>query len=366
MLLAIETSCDETAVAVLDLDKAMTAGARTEDFLIADVISSQVELHEKYGGVVPELAAREHVLNLPILVRQTLNESGVSIEQLRAVAVTRGPGLKGCLLVGMCFAKALAFSREIPLLALNHMEGHIFAGELVEPEERPELPVLALVVSGGHSMLVHMTDFRNYRIVAKTRDDAAGEAFDKAATLMDLPYPGGPSLARLAAEGDPLRYRFPVGVAQDPESFSFSGLKTAVGRTISGIGDEVKDPQVLRDMAASVESAIVEALSLKTLAACKMFRPRTLLLVGGVAANRSLRKALMEGAAAQGIKFCVPPQRWCTDNAAMMGLLGVKTIERRLDSYSNWSTKQNGLLGPDVSLDVGVLPRWPLDKLFVQ
>ncbi|MCB0325002.1 MAG: tRNA (adenosine(37)-N6)-threonylcarbamoyltransferase complex transferase subunit TsaD, partial [Bdellovibrionales bacterium] len=267
MLLAIETSCDETAVAVLDVEPFLS-GAPVGTYLKADLISSQAKLHQPYGGVVPELASRAHLINVPLMVEEALRLAGASLDTVSAIAVTRGPGLKGCLLVGLCYAKALSHARGVPLLAVHHIEGHLLAGELLPPDERPQWPVLALVVSGGHTMLVLMRGLGDYTVIAKTRDDAAGEAFDKGATLLGLPYPGGPQLSARAKDGDPTRFKLPVGVADDPTSFSFSGLKTAVQRLIHQLGEEAREPQTVNDLSASLQHAIVRALVEKSLQAC--------------------------------------------------------------------------------------------------
>jgi N6-L-threonylcarbamoyladenine synthase len=234
MLLAIDTSCDETALTVLDIDKVLVDGeVLSEKHILSEIISSQVKLHAPYGGVVPELAAREHFNNLQILFKNILSQAGIKKDDISVVAVTRGPGLNGCLLVGFCFAKAFAAMRKIPLLALNHVEGHIFSAELMG--RAIQYPALALVVSGGHTMLVLMKGFRQYEIVAKTRDDAAGEAFDKSANLLGLGYPGGAALAKRAELGNALAYKLPIGLAGVDEAFSFSGLKTAVGRLVGDL-----------------------------------------------------------------------------------------------------------------------------------
>lgn len=360
MLLAIETSCDETAVALF---ADPFAEPRPDDFDVprADLISSQTKLHEPYGGVVPELAAREHLLNLPAIVDRALETAGVTLADVTAVAVTRGPGLKGCLLVGLAYAKALSYSKRIPLIPVHHIEGHMLAGELMGPGKRPEYPCLALVVSGGHTMLVLMKSFRDYQVVARTRDDAAGEAFDKSATLLKLPYPGGPSLSKLAELGDPKRFRFPIGVSSDAESFSFSGLKTAVMRTCASLGAELDDEKTRADLAASVQHAIVKALVEKSATACKQYRPKSFLLTGGVAANRSLRSQLESRMQTEGVQFCVPDFKWCTDNAAMIGILALRTIQADPGQFERWrSAPAPQTLGPNVPHVVGVLPRWPI------
>lgn len=362
LLLAVETSCDETAVALLDYSSPLDRLPRRADALRADLIASQVALHLPYGGVVPEIAAREHLQALPALLSEALRRAGGNAADIGAIAATRGPGLKGCLLVGLSFAKALASSLEVPLLALNHMEGHFYAGELNEENLPLDLPALALVVSGGHTMLVLQERFREYRIIARTRDDAAGEAFDKSATLLGLPYPGGPALSALAATGDPGRYPLPIGMPKDMTSFSFSGLKTAVSRLVDRFAPAGPGLEEVRDIAAAVETAIVEALVRKSIDAIDVHRPRTFILTGGVAANRRLRARLTEELGRRGLPFLVPPLRWCTDNAAMMAVLGARIIEREPERYrkDGWSQDE---LGPGVPLAVSALARWPLDEV---
>ncbi len=352
MLLAIETSCDETGVAIFANDSLVPS---------VELLASQVALHKEYGGVVPELAARQHIVNLPILVQQALEEAGASIEDLSSVAVTRGPGLKGCLLVGVSYAKALAFSRKIPLLALHHIEGHLAAGELLPEPQRPKLPCLSLVVSGGHTMLVHTERFRDYQVVAQTRDDAAGEAFDKIATLLGLPYPGGPSLARRAEQGDPEAYSFPIALRADPASFSFSGMKTAVLREVSRIPEKQRSEQFISDIAASAQRAITSALIEKSIKACHSLSPSSFLLTGGVAANKELRARLHSALAEIGVAFAVPEQKWCTDNAAMIGVLAQREMHERASLYKQWRAAPSGL-GPGVDWDVGAVARWPLEN----
>lgn len=370
MLLSIETSCDETAVAILDVNRWLKDDSHFDKdgrpvFLLADVVSSQANLHQVYGGVVPELAAREHITNLPLVVEQCFQQASCSFDDLTAIAATRGPGLKGCLLVGLCFAKALAYSKQIPFVPVNHLEGHLFAGELLPAPFCPELPLLALLVSGGHTLLVYVKKFRSYEIDAQTRDDAAGEAFDKIATLLGLAYPGGPALSRSAALGDSTKFSFPVGAQKDSGSFSFSGLKTSVSRTVKSLGERLRDEQTVRDLAASAQACIVKSLVDKTVVACKNRNPRSLLLTGGVAANSCLREALAKEMSALGIQFCVPPPRWCTDNAAMIGMVAALIMKEKTDQFKGWrpGLTPEDALGPDVGFDIGAVARWPLGEL---
>ncbi|MFN8392609.1 MAG: tRNA (adenosine(37)-N6)-threonylcarbamoyltransferase complex transferase subunit TsaD [Bdellovibrionota bacterium] len=362
MLLAIETSCDETSVAIVDINRFSDRSAKPAEFLKADLISSQTDLHVAYGGVVPELAAREHLQNLPILIDQAFQSAGCRPDDLSAVAVTRGPGLNGCLLVGLTFAKSFALARNLPLLALNHLEGHLFASDLLEIRPEPIYPALLLLVSGGHTELVLIKSFREYELVARTKDDAVGEAFDKSATLLGLPYPGGPQLAALAARGDRARFPFPVGMPEDDSAFSFSGVKTAVRRRVDRLGDELRDPQTLCDVSAGIETALVEALLLKLRKAVSHHRPRAVHLSGGVAANTHLQERLRALLRQKGIAFFVPPSRWCTDNAAMIGVLGARILLHNALSFREWHERPlpKADLGPNVPFDVGAMPRWPL------
>ena len=362
MLLAIETSCDETAVALLDVSKNVIEQTSFAELVRADLISSQASLHMPYGGVVPELASREHIKNLPPLVDEALRLARISAQDITAVACTRGPGLKGCLLVGLSFAKAFSAAQRVPLLPVHHIEGHLFAAELAIPGQRPELPSLSLVVSGGHTLLVLQTAFREYRLLASTRDDAAGEAFDKTASLLGLPYPGGPALALKAQSGDPKRFPLPIGMMSDPSAFSFSGLKTAVSRLVLQLQGSaaVLDDQTVCDIAASVQHAIVQALLRKSREAIRAEKPRSFVLTGGVAANDALRETLAAELQKRAIKFYVPPKRWCTDNAAMIGVLALRTMEENPDRYRSPSWNSRTQLGPDAPFDIGALPRWPL------
>ena len=353
MLLAIETSCDETGVAIFPPDSLTPT---------VELLASQTKLHQQYGGVVPELAARQHVVNLPLLVQRGLTDANLGVEDLQTVAVTRGPGLMGCLLVGVSFAKALAFSRGIPLLALHHIEAHLAAGDLLPEAERPQYPCLALVVSGGHTMLVLMEAFRSYTVVAETRDDAAGEAFDKIATLLGLPYPGGPNLAKRAESGNPEAFSFPIAVPDDHSSFSFSGMKTAILREVTKIPESERSEGVVADLAASAQQAIVAALVEKSVHACRKYAPRSFLLTGGVAANQALRQSFTRELQELAIPFCVPAQKWCTDNAAMVGALAQRELGAYQEALAAWRRDPKGL-GPGVDWQLGAVARWPLQEV---
>ena len=310
LTLGIETSCDETSAAVL-------RGTRE---LLSCVIATQIPIHQKYGGVVPEIASRNHILSILPVIEQALAEAGTELAEIDQIAVTYGPGLVGALLVGVSAAKSLAFSLGVPLIGVNHLEGHIFANFLAAEDLRP--PFMSLVVSGGHTALVDVADYETFRMMGRTRDDAAGEAFDKVARVMGLPYPGGPEIDRLAREGDPAAIDFPRALAQEGNyEFSFSGLKSAV---LNYINSEKMKGHALHkaDIAASFQSAVVEVLVHKAFEAIREAGRDTLVLAGGVAANRSLERRLRETAEAEGIRYLYPPARLCTDNAAMIACRG--------------------------------------------
>jgi N6-L-threonylcarbamoyladenine synthase len=313
LTLGIETSCDETAAAVV-------AGGRR---VLSSVVASQVELHRKYGGVVPELAARRHIEALAPVVREALARSGAAWGDIGLVAATRGPGLPGALLVGLAAAKALAFSRGLPFVGVNHLAGHLYAHALAPAgagsPEPVRWPAVGLVVSGSHTDLCLLPGPGRLRLLGGTRDDAAGEAFDKVARLLGLPYPGGPALERLARAGDATRIPFPRGMADSPCEFSFSGLKTAVATYLER--HPGADPA---DVAAGFQAAAVDTLVTKAVAAARAHAARTLLVAGGVSANSALRAALAREAAAARppIALRVPPLELCTDNAAMIAAAG--------------------------------------------
>ena len=310
LTLGIETSCDETSAAVL-------RGTRE---LLSCVIATQIPIHQKYGGVVPEIASRNHILSILPVIEQALAEAGTELAEIDQIAVTYGPGLVGALLVGVSAAKSLAFSLGVPLIGVNHLEGHIFANFLATQELTP--PFMALVVSGGHTALVDVADYETFRQMGRTRDDAAGEAFDKVARVMGLPYPGGPEIDKLAREGDPAAIDFPRALAQEGNyEFSFSGLKSAVLNYINS--EQMKGNELNKaDIAASFQSAVVEVLVHKAFEAIREAGRDTLVLAGGVAANAALEKRLRETAEDQGIRYLYPPLRLCTDNAAMIACRG--------------------------------------------
>lgn len=329
-VLGIETSCDETAAAVVE------DGRRA----LSDVVATQIELHRKWGGVVPELASRNHVMQVLPVVDEALAKAGVGPDALDGIAVTSGPGLVGALLVGVQVAKALSLSWEKPLVGVNHLEGHLLASFL--SERPPAFPFLGLVVSGGHTSLYAAEDFGRYRLLGATRDDAAGEAFDKGAKLLGLPYPGGVAIDQLSKQGDPRAVRFPRAIVRGSElDFSFSGLKTALLHHVKRHG--VPDGQGLADLCASYQEAIVGALVHKLFRAARSLQRERIVLSGGVAANGRLRAAVAERAAEyEGVEVFLPAPKLCTDNAAMIAVAGTQALLRgerqglHLDADAGW------------------------------
>ena len=307
LILGVESSCDETAASV-------TKDGRT---VLSDVVHSQIPIHERYGGVVPEIASRCHVEQIVSVMQRAIAEAGIKKEDLDAVAVTHGPGLVGALLVGVSAAKAFAYAIGKPLIAVNHIHGHIAANYIASPTLTP--PFVCLVASGGHSHIVHVKDYRKFEVLGATRDDAAGEAFDKAARVLGLGYPGGPKLSKLAEEGNPQSIAFPrpdFGL-----DFSFSGLKTAVINTVHKMeqnGEEI--PRA--DVAASFQQAAVDVLVRNTMRAAKQTDVKKICLAGGVASNALLRTTLQAAAESEGFSFFVPPPALCTDNGAMISCAG--------------------------------------------
>ena len=314
--LGIETSCDETAVALIE-----------DGFHVsANLIARQEHLHERYGGVVPEVAARAHVESLNPLLEQTLREAGVAFRNVDGVAVTVGPGLVGALLVGMAAAKAVSLALGVPLIGVNHLEGHIWANFL--EHGKPDPPYVALVVSGGHTMLVHLAEVHHHELLGQTLDDAAGEAFDKVARLLGLGFPGGPALDAMAAEGDPTAIRFPRAMEGSGDlDFSMSGLKTAVLRYLRTEQAAERDVS-LPDVAASFQEAIVDVQVSKTIAAAKERGVDTVLLGGGVVANTRLRRRMTEEGNSEGLRVLYPSLELCTDNAAMIAAVGAARLAR--------------------------------------
>ena len=307
-ILAIESSCDETAAAVVKNGKEV----------LSNVISSQIELHTLYGGVVPEIASRKHIEKINQVIEQAMEEAGMKLEDLDAIAVTYGPGLVGALLVGVSAAKALAFALNKPLIGVHHIEGHISANYIENKELKP--PFLCLVVSGGHSHLVKVNDYGEYEIIGRTRDDAAGEAFDKVARAIGLGYPGGPKIDKISREGNPEAIHFPrAKVGESEYDFSFSGLKSSVLNYINSCQMK-QEPICQADIAASFQKAVIDVLTEHSLQAVKEFKMSQFAIAGGVASNVHLREALREGCKKLGVEFYHPSPVYCTDNAAMIGV----------------------------------------------
>lgn len=329
LVLGIESSCDETAAAVV----------RDGREILSSVIASQIDLHRPWGGVVPELASREHLEKIEPIVAAAIAEAGVATGDIDAIAVTQGPGLIGSLLVGVCFAKSLAYSLDIPLVGVNHIEGHVYSVVFENPNV--EFPALALVVSGGHTNIFHVPVEGAYKVVSRTRDDAAGEAFDKIAKMLGLGYPGGPIIERLAASGDPAKINFTQAKISDGRpDLSFSGLKTAVARyvrenDIAPLEPGEKPGQAIKDLAASFQAAVVRALinTLEKLA--KELHPRTIIVAGGVACNLALREAAEAAGRRLGVPVYFPSKHLSTDNAAMIAAAGCFHLARGSRSELN-------------------------------
>ncbi len=327
IVLGIETSCDETAAAVVEDGKKVRSS----------VVSSQVDIHRKFGGVVPELASRAHLDLLCPVIEESFHRAGLSILDIDGIAVTAGPGLVGALLVGTSTAKAICFSLKKPLIAINHIEAHLYANFI---DEEPVLPAIGLIVSGGHTDMVYVSGINEYKVLGRTRDDAVGEAFDKVAKMLGLGYPGGPAIERAAQKGDAGKITFPRPYLPGSFDFSFSGLKTAVLYHIKKHG--CKD---VEDIAAGFQAAVVDVLVRKVLMAAEDEGVGSILLGGGVARNTVLRKALEEGAFKTGIGFFCPPPALCTDNAVMIAGLGFVKLERGERSSLSLNVCSNWVLG---------------------
>ncbi len=319
LVLGLETSCDETAAAVVE------DGRR----VLSDVVSTQVDIHRRWGGVVPELASRNHVVQVMPVIHEALTRAGKSLDDIGLISVTSGPGLVGALLVGVQVAKAIGMARRIPFVGVNHLEGHLLASRLVDPA--PEPPFLGLVVSGGHTSLYEVLDYGRYRLVGSTRDDAAGEAYDKVARVLGLPYPGGLPIDRLAQQGDPKAVRFPRALnVPDVFEWSFSGLKTAVLNHVRKGG--MPQGQALANLCASFQEAVADSLTKKMIAAARKLKLQRLVLCGGVAANSRLRALAQERAQERDLTLFLPPPRLCTDNGAMIAVAGYHAAQRGIQA----------------------------------
>ena len=318
-VLGIETSCDETAAAVIEVDAA--ASERPRARALSDVVHTQADVHERFGGVVPELASRDHLQRVLPVIDEALRVSGLGLRELDGLSVTRGPGLVGALLVGVQVGKSLSAAAGLPLAGVNHIEGHLLA--VLLSDDAPAPPWLGLVVSGGHTSLYEVSALGKYRALGHTLDDAAGEAFDKVAKLLGLPYPGGAHVDRLAREGDSKAIRFPRGRTKAPFDFSFSGLKTAVLHHVQQHG---KEP--LADLCASFQEAVCDALTSRAVKAARAAGLQQLVICGGVAANSRLRALAAERCAAEGIRLFLPAPKLCTDNGAMIAVSGALRLAR--------------------------------------
>lgn len=332
-VLGIETSCDETGVAIYD----------AKEGLLAHSLYSQVDIHEQYGGVVPELASRDHVRKILPLISETLQKAHTKVSEIKGIAYTAGPGLSGALLVGAMIGRSLAFAWNIPSVGVHHLEGHLLAA-MLEPHP-PAFPFVALLVSGGHTQLVRIEKIGEYQIIGDTLDDAVGEAFDKTAKLLGLGYPGGAALAALADKGNPQRFRFPRPMIDRPGlDFSFSGLKTFAANTLKEAG---RDAVTQADIARAFQDAVVETLAIKCRRALQATHYKTLVVAGGVGANHALRHALQTMVKKEDATVYFPRQEFCTDNGAMIAYAGCQRL----------------LLGQQEGLSITIRPRWSLDEL---
>ncbi len=332
LVLGIESSCDETGVALYETDTG----------LLAHRLHSQVAMHRDYGGVVPELASRDHIQRLLPLVHEVLGECSLTLKSLEGIAYTQGPGLAGALLVGAGFARALAYAMNIPAVGVHHLEGHLLSPLLADP--RPEFPFVALLVSGGHTQLMHVAQVGAYETLGDTLDDAAGEAFDKTAQLLDLGYPGGPAVSKLAEMGDPTRFRLPRPMLNSGDlNFSFSGLKTAV----LTLRNKHLEKVARADIAAAFQAAMVDVLAEKSMRALRQTGSRRLVVAGGVGANQQLRQRLIAETAKLGALVYFPPLELCTDNGAMIAFAGALRLQQARSGAQPFSVK----------------PRWDLQEL---
>ena len=364
MILGIESSCDETGVALVQVERAAPESGVTPPIplLLGAALHSQIEMHRAYGGVVPELASRDHIRRLIPLIKEVLAQSNTALDAIDIVAFTRGPGLAGALLVGAGAACALGSALGKPVLGVHHLEGHLLSPFL--SADPPEFPFVALLVSGGHTQLMRVEGVGDYVLLGETIDDAAGEAFDKTAKLLGLPYPGGPQLAHLAEGGSAVAFKFPRPLLHSGDlDFSFAGLKTAVltqikrlvgdvpeGATVRGAGVESLSEETRRDLAASIQAAITEVLIKKSLKAVQQSGLQRLVVAGGVGANRSLREQLNAACAKAGIRVHYPELHLCTDNGAMIALAAAMRVQRQKAQ-------------PSRNYAFDVKPRWPLNQI---
>lgn len=328
LVLGIESSCDETAAAVV----------RNGSFLLSNIVASQIDIHSKYGGVVPEIASRKHIEVIIPVILQALDDANVSLDDIEGIAVTKGPGLVGSLLVGISVAKSIAFARNLPFVGVNHLEGHI--ASIFLNDKKPDFPFVALVVSGGHTNIYFVKDFQNLDLLGQTRDDAAGEAFDKAAKLLDIGYPGGVVIDRLAKGGNTKFIQFPRAIKKSLD-FSFSGLKTSLLNYTKKRESRITENEI-PDIVASYQEAIVDVLVEKTLRAAQSCSVSRVAVTGGVAANSRLRERFYEDGKVKGVEIFIPPPILCTDNAAMIAVIGnnlLKTGKRdflNMNAFSRW------------------------------
>jgi N6-L-threonylcarbamoyladenine synthase len=325
IILAIETSCDETAAAIVKNGRE----------LLANVVSSQIESHKRFGGVVPEIASRQHVEQITLVLEKVMQDAAISFEDLSAIAVTAGPGLVGALLVGVNAAKALALAHHLPLVPVHHIAGHIYANHLVE---EMNFPLVSLVVSGGHTELIYMEEHGSYKVIGETRDDAAGEAYDKVARTLNLPYPGGPQIDKLAQVGEPTLNLPRAWLEPESLDFSFSGLKSAVINTLHNAkqrGEEIKP----ENLAASFQESVIDVLVEKTARAVELYQPKQVVVAGGVAANKGLRERLEQRFTSIEARLLIPPLSLCTDNAAMIAAAG--SIEFRKGTRADMRLNAN-------------------------
>lgn len=336
-VLGLETSCDETGIALYD----------TEQGLLAHRVYSQIKLHAEYGGVVPELASRDHIRKAKPLITEVMAEAGLTLHDIEGIAFTRGPGLVGALLVGACLGRSLAWALDVPAVGVHHMEGHLLAPML--EDDVPEFPFIALLVSGGHTQLVQVNGIGQYELLGESLDDAAGEAFDKAAKMMNLPYPGGPALSQLADHGDASRFKFPRPMTDRPGlDFSFSGLKTFTRTTILNCAvDGVLVETDKADIAAGFQAAVVDTLAIKCKRALEQTDTKRLIIAGGVGANRQLRAKLKAMTEKLGGNVFYPRPELCTDNGAMIAFAGAQRL----------------MAGETAELAVSTVPRWPMTEL---